>query len=190
MLAPNASLSLGKPFTPNPALDPDLVARVGTRDGLLNLAQVIYEPLSAPGDFDGDSTLTAADVDLLTAAVLSGTNPPAYDLNGDTSVNAADRTVWVKDLKNTWFGDADLNGVFNSSDIVAVFMAGKYETGANAGWAEGDWNGDGLFNSSDFVAAFVDGGYEQGPRMPYEWENGASPPCLWLREAFTPRAKR
>ena len=67
----------------------------------------------------------------------------------------------------TWVGDADLNQVFDSSDLVAVFIAGQYEDGIpmNSGWAEGDWNGDGEFDSADFVAAFTDGGYEQGPRV-------------------------
>ena len=90
--------------------------------------------------------------------------PPAYDLNTDLLVNDADITSWVKDLAHTWFGDADLNGEFNSADFVQVFQAGKYETRQGAGWAEGDWNGDGDFDSSDFITAFADGGYEQGPR--------------------------
>ena len=34
-----------------------------------------------------------------------------------------------EDLANTYFGDADLNGEFNSSDMVQVFANGKYETG-------------------------------------------------------------
>ena len=52
---------------------------------------------------------------------------------------------------------------FNSSDMAQVFAAGKYETGQEAGWADGDWNGDGIFDSSDMVTAFVDGGYEKSP---------------------------
>jgi hypothetical protein len=48
--------------------------------------------------------------------------------------------------------------------MTQVFAAGKYETGEEAGWANGDWNGDGFFSSRDMVAAFVDGGYEMGPR--------------------------
>jgi hypothetical protein len=46
--------------------------------------------------------------------------------------------------------------------MVQVFAAGKYETGEDAGWAEGDWDANLEFNSSDMVAAFADGGYEQG----------------------------
>ena len=52
-----------------------------------------------------------------------------------------------------------------SGDFVAVFTAGKFETGEAATWAEGDWNGDGVFGSGDFVAAFTDGGFELGPRQ-------------------------
>lgn len=85
-------------------------------------------------------------------------------MNGDSSVNLEDHRVWVRDLTHTWYGDADLNGEFNSNDFVQAFQAGKYETGAEAGWSEGDWNGDGIFDSSDFITAFQDGGYEQGPR--------------------------
>ena len=67
----------------------------------------------------------------------------------------------MHDLKSTWYGDANLDGEFNSSDMVAVLTAGKYETGLEANWAEGDWDGDGSFDSADFVRALVDGGYEQ-----------------------------
>ena len=65
---------------------------------------------------------------------------------------------------NTYVGDSNLDGEFNSSDFVVVFTAGKYESGEAATYAEGDWNGDMLFNSSDFVAAFGQGGYERGPK--------------------------
>ena len=77
-----------------------------------------------------------------------------------------DFDFWVKQLRQTWFGDADLDGEFNSSDLVAVFAANEYEDGIenNSGWDEGDWNADQEFDSSDLVAAFQDGGYEKGPR--------------------------
>jgi hypothetical protein len=117
------------------------------------------------GDFDGDGMLTANDLDLLSAAVGSGNL--SFDLNGDGSVTNADRAVWVEDLKNTYFGDSNLDGEFNSGDFVAVFTRGEYEdaTAGNSTWADGDWNGDNDFNSSDFVTAFTAGGYELGPRQ-------------------------
>lgn len=60
-------------------------------------------------------------------------------------------------------GDANCDGYFNSSDLVTVFQAGKYENNrlANAAFSEGDWNRDGYFNSSDLVLAFRVGRYEQ-----------------------------
>ena len=116
------------------------------------------------GDFNGNGELDAEDIDILNADIRAGIGLPAQDLNGDGAINAADRTAWVHDLKNTWFGDANLDGEFNSSDFVQVFTAGKFESDVDATWADGDWNGDGRFNSSDFVAAFGDGGFEIGPR--------------------------
>ena len=77
------------------------------------------------GDYDKDGSLTAADIDLLTAEIMAGTNTASFDLSGDNVVDQADLNAWVKDEKNTWFGDADLNGEFNSSDFVLVFQGGK-----------------------------------------------------------------
>lgn len=123
-------------------------------------------PTGETGDFDNSGALDAQDIDLLSAEVRAGTNTPAFDLTGDGLVNGADRTEWVDVLKNTYLGDANLDGEFNSGDLVAVFTVGHYEDGiaGNSGWAQGDWNGDTEFDSSDFVAAFSAGGYEQGPR--------------------------
>jgi hypothetical protein len=118
------------------------------------------------GDFNNNGTLDAPDIDLLSAEVRAGTNTASFDLTADAMVNQADRENWVNVRKKTWFGDANLDGQFNSSDFVAVFGIGEYEdaTPANSGWADGDWNGSGDFESGDFVAAFTAGGYEQGVR--------------------------
>ena len=116
------------------------------------------------GDFDESGALDVADIDLLTGEVIAGNNTASFDLDNNAMVDDEDRRVWVEDLRNTYFGDSNLDGEFNSSDFVTVFGAAKYETGSDATWGEGDWNGDGKFDSSDFVAAFSGGGYEQGPR--------------------------
>jgi hypothetical protein len=125
----------------------------------------IYFTPAYPGDYDGDTILTAEDIDLLTGELLSEAPRFWYDLNGDRQITEEDHRVWVKDLKNTWYGDANLDLEFNSSDMVQVFTAGKYETREDAGWGEGDWNADLKFTSSDMVAAFADGGYEKGRRI-------------------------
>ncbi|MCA9200899.1 MAG: PEP-CTERM sorting domain-containing protein [Planctomycetales bacterium] len=121
---------------------------------------------SVRGDYNADLQLTAEDIDTLSAAIQDGLTGSEYDLNGDGSVNDADRTAWVVDLRNTYFGDSNLDGEFGTGDLVAVFAAGEYEdtTPGNSGWATGDWNSDGDFNTSDLVTAFGQGGFELGPR--------------------------
>jgi hypothetical protein len=128
------------------------------------IAWLLDNTANVPGDFDGDGVLSEADINLLNANVASGANAAAFDLNDDSLVNTADITTWVVDLKNTYVGDANLDGVFNTSDFVTVFQQGKFELDENATWSQGDWNGDLRFNSGDFVAAFQGGGFEQGPR--------------------------
>ena len=117
------------------------------------------------GDFDGDGELDADDIDALNAAIRDG-GGAAFDLTGDGIADRQDQIRWVEELKNTYFGDSNLDGEFNSTDFVAVFSAGEYEDAiaGNSTWAEGDWDGSGDFDSSDFVAAFQGKGYEQGPR--------------------------
>ena len=120
-------------------------------------------PSPLDGDYNGNGQLDAEDLDLQAVEIAGGQDPPAFDLTGDGLVNEDDRVFWLHDLKGTWVGDADLDGLFDSADFVAVFVEGKYETGETAGWVQGDWNADLVFDSGDFVAAFVDGGYEIGP---------------------------
>ena len=130
------------------------------------LYQLNFEMSSGgePGDFNNDGMLDSADINDLSDQVRNNGTGSEYDLNNDGSVDSADRTVWVNDLKNTWYGDADLDGEFNSTDFVVVFQGGLFETDSPAVWELGDWDGDGLFNSSDFVIAFQDGGFEMGAR--------------------------
>lgn len=127
-----------------------------------------YDPIGSTsiGDFNNDFRLTATDVDTLISAIRGGSSLLKFDLNGDSLVSFEDLETWVLDIRGTFFGDANLDGQFNSADLVTVFQSGQYEDGipGNSGWTEGDWNGDGEFSSSDLVKAFQDGGYEQGLR--------------------------
>ena len=134
--------------------------------GRIGLAGVEGAPAGTPGDFDANGVLDAADIDALSAAVRDGNDSAEFDLNGDGAVNSADRDEWVNVIKNTYYGDSNMDGEFGTPDFVTVFTAGEYEdsTPGNSSWATGDWNGDGDFGTPDFVAAFSAGGYEQGPR--------------------------
>jgi hypothetical protein len=120
-----------------------------------------------PGDFNGNRLLDLTDIDRLSARVRTGGDINRYDLTGDSQLNQDDRRVWIRDLKKTYVGDANLDSEFNSGDLVMVLAAGEYEDALehNSGWATGDWDGDGDFTTSDFVTALADGGYEQGPRL-------------------------
>lgn len=62
-------------------------------------------------------------------------------------------------------GDANLDGFFNSGDLVQVFTIGEYEDDIadNSTWNDGDWNGDLDFNTTDLVTAFQAGRYEAAP---------------------------
>lgn len=72
--------------------------------------------------------------------------------------------VWCQSISANLLkhpGDANLDGRFNSSDLVQVFGAGLYETEQPAHWQQGDWAGNGQFDSSDLVSAFSAGAYER-----------------------------
>jgi hypothetical protein len=119
-----------------------------------------------PGDYNEDRMLDVLDIDLQSVEMKKPAEEQdlaLFDHNEDEKVDVDDRTIWVKDLKKTWIGDSNFDNEFNSGDLVQVFSAGKYETGQDAGWADGDWDGDMAFGSGDLVFAFSDGGYEQGP---------------------------
>ena len=142
------------------------VSRSGNGMRSSGYVQFTFVPEPLLGDWNGDQLLDAIDVDLLAAEIRAGTHRLDYDLNRDSLVNRADVMVWISQLKQTWLGDADLDGLFDSSDLVTVFRAGEYEDRikGNSGWADGDWDGNGDFESADFVVALSDGGYEKGPR--------------------------
>ncbi|MCA9150746.1 MAG: VCBS repeat-containing protein, partial [Planctomycetales bacterium] len=58
-------------------------------------------------------------------------------------------------------GDVNGDGVFDSTDLVAIFAASEYEddTEDNSTFFTGDFNGDGEFDSGDLVYAFQAGTY-------------------------------
>ena len=57
--------------------------------------------------------------------------------------------------------DANLDGRFDTSDLVAIFQRGEYEDAiaGNSTWSDGDWNCDGDFTTSDLVVALQKGGW-------------------------------
>lgn len=148
-------------------IPPEPISLISTESGQLvgpdSLGTMTFRRV-ARGDFDANGQIDADDIDQLSAEIRNGSGNRLFDLNQDSQVDHQDHEAWVERIANSWFGDSNLDGRFDSGDLIMVFQIGKYEDGIanNAGWADGDWNGDAEFNSSDFVIAFCCGGFEGG----------------------------
>lgn len=117
------------------------------------------------GDFDRDEFLTVDDLNQLTDAIHNGASDIRYDLNENGAVDTFDRIYWIQTLKVTDFGDANLDGQFDSTDLIEVFQAGEFadSIAGNSTWSEGDFGGDFEFDTDDLVLAFQTGTYENAP---------------------------
>ena len=121
---------------------------------------------SRAGDVNLDGRVDELDIALLAEAIRQSLGDLAFDVDRSGVVDDLDLRRLVESELNTYFGDANLDGEFNSGDLVTVFKAGEYEDdiAQNSNWATGDWNGDADFGTSDLILAFQAGGFEQGPR--------------------------
>jgi hypothetical protein len=106
----------------------------------------------------------------------------AYDsgpLDVDVQQNATLRVRWIStdvsqqkvvfgldnvSLRFAAPGDANIDGIFNSTDLIDVLANGEYEDSivGNSTWSEGDWTADNEFDSSDLIEALATGQYEPG----------------------------
>ncbi len=135
--------------------------------------------VSADVDFNKDGVQDLADLELLAAGIRAG--DLQFDLSGDGRADFVDYRQMVQVHLGLVFGDVTLDGIFNSSDLIAVFNTGEYEDGvdSNSTWIDGDWNGDGEFSSADLLRVFQEGTYvaeaqraaTAGPLLPlWGWE--------------------
>jgi hypothetical protein len=130
---------------------------VAARDAALFWIQNV----SAQHDWNVDNRIDANDVDLLAAAIQAGDSDLSFDVNNDRVVDALDLRALVQDRLASPPADVNLDGVFDSADLVQIFQAGKYETDQTALWSAGDFNSDGRFDSADLVVA-LQSGYQGG----------------------------
>ena len=123
--------------------------------------RISWFAISPRGDFDRDGQITADDLDALCEQIHEQTHDSRFDLDASGHVDRNDLVYLVERVFETVFGDANLDGVFNSADLVHVFQRGEFEDGidGNSTWADGDWNCDGEFDARDFVIAFRSAGY-------------------------------
>ncbi len=131
-------------------------ARTQTGEGWSALTERAFETF---GDFDANQKVDTRDLDLLCAAVQVG--DATYDITDDEKTDIEDVRLLVLARWNSTFGDANLDGRFNSTDLVQIFQRGEYEDAVfkNSKWDSGDWNCDGDFTTGDLVLAFQAGGY-------------------------------
>ena len=119
--------------------------------------------VETPGDFSGNGVLDIDDLDLLTTAIATGNADMRFDIDQSGVIDLRDRLYWVKDLRQTRVGDANLDGEFTpvtwfrSSPLVSTkrtrMPAGLKATGTGTASSS---------TASDMITAFVDGGYEKG----------------------------
>ena len=113
------------------------------------------------GDINRDGVVGAADIDLLYEAASSESLLVRHDLDDDGMVDRQDVQHLVRRILGSSFGDTNLDGIFDSADLVQVMTAGEYNDTivGNSTWSEGDWNGDGEFDSGDLLLALTDGDF-------------------------------
>ncbi len=111
-----------------------------------NLDMIELEVVST-ADYNGNGILDCQDIDLLQAAILSGSMSLEFDVNGDGAVNSLDFRDWVVGAKGTLLGDANFDFVVDASDF-NIWNANKFTSGG--GFCQGDFNGDGVVDTSDF----------------------------------------
>lgn len=87
------------------------------------------------------------------------------DIDGDGDRDVVSLSAVSNSL--SWFesriaGDCNDDGIFDSSDLVAVFQAGLFDKllSVQTTFNNGDWNGDGRFDNQDLIDAFEFGHYQ------------------------------
>ena len=102
-------------------------------------------------DFDRNGVIDTYDIDLLTNAIAAGVDL-RFDLTSDGILDAADRVYMIEVQLGTVVGDSNLDGAFDSSDLVYIFQQRKFEDhSAVAGWPG--------FATRRLVSAWIIGGF-------------------------------
>ncbi len=129
------------------------------------VAATLDYPVAIPGDFNNDGFVDDLDIDMLGAAILGGSVDPLYDISTDGTTGGSGDGIDLLDLDylirflvetsmgvgttGTEYGDFDLNGLINTTDLTV--LATNY--GAGALWSEGNANPhlDLVINTTDLT---------------------------------------
>ena len=112
------------------------------------------------GDVDCSGVVDAGDIDMLFAGFGdAGMIDPLADLDNDGDADTADVDLLVHGVLSSEYGDANLLGQVDTTDLTIVAT----NFGASVGWAGGDFNGDGLVNTTDLTILATNFGFVAGP---------------------------
>jgi hypothetical protein len=142
------------------------------RDGWLDLVQgagnrLLWLPNATTRyDWNEDQRIDSHDVNRLAAAIVGSESDPQFDVNQDQQIDRHDLRYFLEERLQSSLADVNLDGRFDSSDLVSLFQAGKYSMNEGASWSEGDFDGDGFFTTSDLVLTFATSVYDTG-----EWDD-------------------
>ncbi|MCA9197217.1 MAG: hypothetical protein KDA87_06750 [Planctomycetales bacterium] len=131
-----------------------------TPPNFLGTSDVQYIPfLNRYGD--DTSPLSIRDVTMVTREVASGRVRDELDVDSSGNVTTEELISFLRS-EQIVVGDANLDGIFNATDLVDVFQLSNFEAGEDLtlDWSMGDFNGDRQFSTRDLVMAFVAGGYD------------------------------
>ena len=122
-------------------------------DGRLDMGAIEAQYL--PIDFNLDNVLDCADIDALTAAIVSLNPDLRFDINTDGQVDIVDGTLWLAIAGEELLpsgrafqqGDANLDGLVDVSDFNRW---NDHKFTSTPAFCSGDFNMDGVVDVSDF----------------------------------------
>ena len=118
------------------------------------------------GDLTNDSAVSVEDIDAMFEglSVLANTSNTTYvswlnsmyDLNGDGTIDQLDADYLVENILGTAYGDANLDGYVNATDLNIAVL--NLNTSVDS-WADGDFNGDGVVDEDDLDLIYANWGF-------------------------------
>ena len=117
------------------------------RGGQIDMGAYELQREATPGDFDGDNQVSADDIDLLCQELSHGNSSTRFDLSGDGVVDQRDIDFLVRNILQTEYGDANLDGRVDSADLNELAL--HWRQSSRASWSSGDFNCDGGVDAKD-----------------------------------------
>lgn len=105
-----------------------------------------YESQPMLGDLNDDGIIDVTDVDLLFDEIAGPDPSPAADLNDDGLVNQTDADELIRNILDSEYGDANLDGRVDAGDL--SLLAARWQYCPNT-WSAGDFTGNGCVGADD-----------------------------------------